>query len=67
MIQEAIGKLVEGRHLSADEAEKVMDLIMTGEATQARSAPIWWRFAWREKHRKKSRAVSAPCAPRRRG
>ena len=35
MIQEAIGKLVEGRHLSADEAEKVMDLIMTGEATQA--------------------------------
>ncbi len=35
MIQEAIGKLVEGRHLSANEAEKVMDLIMTGEATQA--------------------------------
>ncbi len=35
MIQEAIGKLVEGRHLSSDEAEKVMDLIMTGEATQA--------------------------------
>ncbi len=35
MIQEAIGKLVEGRHLSADEAEKVMDLIMTGEATPA--------------------------------
>ena len=35
MIQEAIGKLVEGWHLSADEAEKVMDLIMTGEATQA--------------------------------
>ena len=35
MIQEAIGKLVEGRHLSADEAERAMDLIMTGEATQA--------------------------------
>lgn len=35
MIQEAIGKLVEGRHLGADEAEAVMDLIMAGEATQA--------------------------------
>ncbi len=35
MIQKAIGKLVEGRHLSADEAEEAMDLIMTGEATQA--------------------------------
>ncbi len=35
MMQEAIGKLVGGGHLSADEAEQVMDLIMTGEATPA--------------------------------
>jgi len=35
MIQEAIAKLVENRHLTADEAERVMDEIMTGEATPA--------------------------------
>ncbi len=35
MIQDAISKLVDGQHLSADDAEKVMDEIMTGEATPA--------------------------------
>lgn len=35
MMQEAIGKLVEGRHLSADEAERAMDSIMEGAATPA--------------------------------
>ncbi len=35
MIQDAIAKLVDGLHLSAKEAEKVMDEIMTGEATPA--------------------------------
>ena len=35
MIQDAIAILVDGLHLSADEAEKVMDQIMTGEATPA--------------------------------
>ncbi len=35
MMREAIGKLVEGRHLSADEAERAMDRIMEGEATPA--------------------------------
>jgi len=33
MIQEGIEKLVNGLHLSANEAEKIMDQIMTGEAT----------------------------------
>jgi len=35
MIQQAIGKLVQNQHLSAEEAERVMDQIMTGEATPA--------------------------------
>src|SRR3972149_2052954 len=35
MIQQAIGKLVQNQHLSAGEAEQVMDQIMTGEATPA--------------------------------
>ncbi|MFP6888254.1 MAG: anthranilate phosphoribosyltransferase [Nitrospinota bacterium] len=35
MIQDAIANLVGGLHLSADEAEKIMDQIMTGEATPA--------------------------------
>jgi anthranilate phosphoribosyltransferase len=35
MIQEAIAKLVDGLHLSAGEAERIMDQIMTGEATPA--------------------------------
>ena len=35
MIKEAIATLVEGRHLSAAEAEAVMSEIMAGEATQA--------------------------------
>ena len=35
MIQDAIAKLVDGLHLSAYEAERVMDQIMTGEATPA--------------------------------
>ncbi len=35
MIQDAIAKLLDGLHLSAKEAEKVMDEIMTGEATPA--------------------------------
>ena len=35
MIQDAISRLVDGLHLSADEAEKVMNQIMTGEATPA--------------------------------
>lgn len=35
MIREAIGTLIEGEHLTAAEAEAVMDEIMRGEATQA--------------------------------
>ncbi|MBI5876213.1 MAG: anthranilate phosphoribosyltransferase [Chloroflexi bacterium] len=35
MIREAIGHLVTGKHLSADETESVMNEIMTGEATPA--------------------------------
>ncbi len=35
MIREAIAQLVTGKHLSADEAEAVMNEIMTGEATPA--------------------------------
>jgi anthranilate phosphoribosyltransferase len=35
MIREAIAHLVTGKHLSADEAEAVMNEIMTGEATPA--------------------------------
>ncbi|MEK6710205.1 MAG: anthranilate phosphoribosyltransferase [Nitrospinota bacterium] len=35
MIQQAINKLVQRQHLSAGEAEGVMDQIMTGEATPA--------------------------------
>jgi len=35
MIREAIGRLVTGKHLSAEEAEAVMNEIMTGEATPA--------------------------------
>lgn len=35
MIQVAIAKLADGHHLTADEAEQVMDQIMTGEATPA--------------------------------
>lgn len=35
MIREAIGKLIEGEHLTAVEAETVMDEIMRGEGTQA--------------------------------
>ncbi|MBI3129046.1 MAG: anthranilate phosphoribosyltransferase [Candidatus Tectomicrobia bacterium] len=35
MIQQAIAKLVQNQHLSAAEAEQVMDQIMTGEATPA--------------------------------
>ncbi|MBI2132049.1 MAG: anthranilate phosphoribosyltransferase, partial [Candidatus Tectomicrobia bacterium] len=35
MIQQAIAKLVQNQHLTAGEAEQVMDQIMTGEATPA--------------------------------
>jgi anthranilate phosphoribosyltransferase len=35
MIQDALAKLLDGLHLSASEAEKVMNQIMTGEATPA--------------------------------
>ena len=35
MIREAIGQLVSGKHLSSDEAEAVMNEIMSGEATPA--------------------------------
>jgi anthranilate phosphoribosyltransferase len=35
MIQEAIAKLVDGQNLSADEAEGVMNALMSGSATQA--------------------------------
>ena len=35
MIEKAIGKLVDNVHLTADEAEEVMDQIMNGDATEA--------------------------------
>jgi anthranilate phosphoribosyltransferase len=38
MIQDAISKVVQGHHLSEDEAFDVMDTIMTGGATQAQIA-----------------------------
>ena len=38
MIQEAIARLLDGRHLARDEARSVMDEIMSGEATPAQIA-----------------------------
>jgi anthranilate phosphoribosyltransferase len=38
MIRQAINQLIEGRSLSAQEAEGVMDVVMTGEATPAQIA-----------------------------
>jgi len=38
MIKEIIGKVVEGRHLSAEESARAMEAIMSGEATPAQVA-----------------------------